>query len=81
MFEDFIAETDKTMKEDITVCKGFALLVVIAAFFAGLIFGAACKCRCKCCKNGKDKEKKCCSKSENDDFNAEEYVESLKFEE
>lgn len=65
MLDEIISVADKTAKEEMTVTKGFAFIIVVASFILGLILGIACTSGCR---NGCD---------DDDDFDAEEYLKNL----
>ena len=72
MLEEIIKAADKKANEELTLSKGIALAVAPGAFVLGFIFGSAC---------GKKKVRRKLAKASEDDFDAEEYVKSLNFDE
>ncbi|MBQ4225644.1 MAG: hypothetical protein II773_09280 [Oscillospiraceae bacterium] len=65
MLDEIISVADKTAKEEMTITKGFAFIIVVASFILGLILGIACTSGSR---NSCD---------DDDDFDAEEYLKNL----
>ena len=78
MLNEIISAIDNESKKEITVTKGVAIIIVVASFILGILFGSACaKCKCK------SNSKKCCCEDDDEfdedfeEFDANEYVKSL----
>lgn len=73
MLKEILAAVDKNTREEVTLTKGLALIIIAGAFFIGMIIGSACTA-------GHSKKKLAKAVPSDEEFDADEYVKSLKFE-
>ncbi len=79
MLDKIINVIDTKSKEELTITKGLAFIIIAVSFVLGIILGSACagtKCKKKKCKAGAD-----CFNNDEDEFDAGEYVRSLNLDE
>ena len=74
MIEEILSAVNKTSREEMKVTKGLALIIVVGSFLIGLIIGNACGC-------GHTKKVMKKKAAPQEDFDADEYVKSLNFDE
>lgn len=74
MLEEIISTVDKKAKEEITLSKGIAVIIAVGAFVLGIIMGTAFT-KAKVKKSAKVK-----AVEADEDFDPEEYLDSLMFE-
>lgn len=74
MIEEILSAVNKTSREEMKVTKGLALIIVVGSFLIGLIIGNACGC-------GHTKKVMKRKAAPQEDFDADEYVKSLNFDE
>ncbi len=73
MLKEILAAVDKNTREEVTLTKGLALIIIAGAFFIGMILGSVCAAGHTRRKLGK-------AVPTDEEFDADEYVKSLKFE-
>lgn len=84
MFDEIMDQVARKSKEEVSISLGEAVLITVGAFLLGLIMGILCgsssakkkhkKCKGKCAHRGGSE----CA--DGDDFDAEQYVRDLTFD-